>query len=249
MCRNSENQSFSLLVYRSLVLSRKSLIISILTIMSLTAMFLLILLSAEKGNIAKYSTDANNLKNTIEVMRIAGQFTPLLMLMAVPEFFSQDYGRTVWRYFKKSTPVTPFRTAASYYMLPIIYVIIAVVMMAVFMLGDYLITGEAIGKGRIAISLLAMLISVFGAVYVSFFVQLFKGSMAATVVSFFTLMVPFFVWDIKRGLNSNGNANNLSLDSISEKATPYIPLMIIGIVLIFFIGIVLSAMLYKRREK
>lgn len=236
------------LVYRELVRSRKVVIYTLITSVSVSALFILVALSFRVGNLAllpEYIREKFfELNNTVSLPLLA--FLGGIIMMSAVSADSESSG--LWRMFRKSTPITPLKFAGAKYLMLGCWLLVSMVCSFLFswlfcLAADIPFTLET---AAVAVGLLeAVLLLTVIFQEIQAFMRVSQDKAGLVIAAVFILPVAV--------VGMYTTENNIDLGITPEKLTelcvtllPFTPLILAGI---FGAGVLLTATAYKRREK
>ena len=238
-----KNGSFSALLYRELLLLRKSLTTYLIMTFIYCLMPVLVILSIRYGNLAMLPEHfLNNIRGGNDLMlKLFAVISPCMLSSAASESAVFDT-QIKWDRFRRSTPVTPLRMALAKYALVSILLVLSVVV-AVGMIGLCTsLLGTSMTKTDIAMIMALITIINMMCVVSQTFIMLFrsvdKGMLAMLGCS---VAVSFLAYE-KLGANITVDR----LLSGAEALLPLTPVILMGILLL---GCGLTTFIYARREK
>ena len=238
-----KNGSFSALLYRELLLLRKSLTTYLIMTFIYCLMPVLVILSIRYGNLAMLPEHfLNDIRGGNDLMlKLCAVISPCMLSSAASESAVFDT-QIKWDRFRRSTPVTPFRMALAKYALVSILLVLSVVV-AVGMIGLCTsLLGTSMTKTDIAMIMALITIINMMCVVSQTFIMLFrsvdKGMLAMRGCS---VVVSFLAYE-KLGANITVDR----LLSGAEALLPLTPVILMGILLL---GCGLTTFIYARREK
>lgn len=246
--------SFFALLYREVLLMKKSLLVSGVIALIFILFPVLILLSFRFGNL-KLIIPEDAISGSVSIIKLMPVMATTLFVMLPSDTATQDIAKPIWDHFRRSTQVSAVRLALAKTVMsavglgisliitiPIIYIIAHVM--------GTTVTDIDIGMAILFVSLMAMLSTVFGAA-IYFFKSVDKGGLVMTGVMFvavFGFMSP--IMGKLTALPPGHAERNVIMDTYINKlitnVAPFTPLMLIGVILIQF---VLLFFIFKRREK
>ena len=236
------------LVYRELMRSRKKVIYTLFTSVSVALLFILVALSFRVGNFAMLPQimreKAFEVINTssLPMMALMGGF---IMMSAAS---SDSEGDRLWRMFRKSTPVTPLKFAAAKYIMLGCWLLLSIVCAFLFswlfcLAADIQFTLDNFAMAVGCIEVVLVITVLFQVIQAFMRTSHDKAGLVITAV----ILVPIAV----TGLVCT--ENNIDLGITPEKLTeqcvmllPFTPLIAAGIIVA---GVLLTTAAYKRREK
>ena len=235
--------SFPALLCRELLLCRKSLMTHMVSTLIFTMMPILVILSLRYGNLAMLPEHivADIRANNDLMLTLYAVICPSMLVMAVAESAVFDT-QIKWDRFRRSTPVTPLRMAlAKYALVSILLVLSAVVAVGMIGLCTSLL-GTSMTKTDISMIMALITIINMMCVVSQTFIMLFRSVDKGMLAMLGCSVAVFFL--IPREWGANITADRLL--SGAEALLPWTPVILMGIL---FLGVVLTTVIYARREK
>lgn len=244
--------SFKGLVFREFYVARKNYGYNLLTYFILCILALLTLLSFKCGNLHRYAHLIEpDFKKAVEDFI---KFVPACMACcffgATADATPNDE-KTPWRRFRIACPVTPFRQALAKYACLLLTFLFSFGLTFGWFGLHSLITGTALTRNDIAVTMALYSITVVGIIYtqnVGIWARTLEKTLLVVMVTVYGAMF-FVMFKFPQVMlmfdPSNPNSND-KLMGIGTKFLPFTPLVIAGA---FLIGILCTTMLYRRREK
>lgn len=236
------------LVYRELMRSRKKVIYTLFTSVSVALLFILVALSFRVGNLAILPQDMRDkffdLNNTVSLPMLA--FLGGIIMMSAASADSEC--DRLWRMFRTSTPVTPLKFAAAKYIMQGCWLIVS--MVCAFLFSWLFCLAADIG---FSLENLAAAVGCLEAVlFLSVVFQVMQSFMRTSHDKAGLVLAAVFVLPVAV-VGFVCTENDIDLGITPEKLTelcvvllPFAPLIVAGI---FAAGVLLTAAAYKRREK
>ena len=220
---------FRYLVYREAVMALKYLKSSITGFMSISVMFLLFRLSMVCGNLASAFDFGEEVGAVVNPMLIEHETA------------------AVWRRFRMTLPVSPWKYALAKFTFVAIILAAAMVLGIVYMAISCSISGTAFDGRMIGMILVILTMMLAFAMLMKILVFVFgsmeKAGVASVIISLFAVAPIMFRED--RNEAPNLNAMNELFDKAAELA-PFMPLIMIALL---GLGYVVTALMLRRRER
>ncbi len=236
------------LVYRELVRSRKVVIYTLITSVSVSALFILVALSFQVGNLALLPQAMRDsffeLNNTVSLPLLA--FLGGIIMMSAVSADSES--SRLWRMFRKSTPITPLKFAGAKFLMLGFWLLVSIVCAFLFswlfcLAADIQFTLGNLATAVGCLEAVLFLTVVFQVVQAFMRTSQDKAGLVLAAVFLVPVAVVGFV------CTENGIDLGITPDKLTELCVtllPFTPLILAGI---FGAGVLLTAVAYKRREK
>ena len=242
--------SFGALLYREYVLSKKNAFMTIIASALIMLISLLISVSMKVGNLAH--ADDVIIREVFSNTRLLGIYASCFIMCISVEATMKDETSNIWKLFRKSTPVSPFKLSLAKFTLIFIFLLLSAAFAGVYLLADSAISGLPV-----AFSDITMLTLVLAVISLMIAVQVVCATLTGStdkggLMSIFIMaavLIPA-IKTIKGKLPADeGRSLSETLKSFSDMSVSIFPLVCIFIAAVFIIGFVVTALLYKRREK
>ena len=148
--------SFGALLYREFVLSKKNAFMTIIASTLTIIICLLISISMKVGNLAH--ADDVIIREVFSNTRLMGIYVSCFIMCISVEATMKDETSTIWKLFRKSTPVSPFMLSLAKFTLIFIFLILSAAFAGVYLLADSAISGLPVAFSEIA--MLALILAV-----------------------------------------------------------------------------------------
>ncbi len=245
-----EKAPMKYLVYREFLLSKRGLLIAACGTALYTLAAILCLLSLEVGNL-----------QAIKANPEYATFIPLFTLSPAMFFWMwadsaiQDVKELdgKWERFRLSTPVSPMRFAQAKFLMILCLSGVSLFLSALYLGVLRLLGNEHVTWKNIKLLLFLICILLIYSVVVQVGVVYFRNSekvLMIWMVVILTVMTIFMVKNMKMLMNAESPEQIMKL--LSEKCssfTEYLPVLALVTVAVFFGGMYLTGLLYKRRER
>ncbi len=246
--------SFGALLYRELLLIKKSLLIGGITSLLFILFPVLILLSFRFGNL-KLILPEDAISGSMTIIKLMPVMAAAVFTMLPSDTATQDVTKPVWELFRRSTQVSALRLAlAKTVMCSIgmglsLIISIPVTYIIAYAAGAT-VTINDIGLSMLFVAFMALMSVVFGAA-IYFFKSVDKGGLVMTGFMFaavFGFMSPIMgkLTSLPTGHAERDVIMEVYLNDFITNVAPFTPLMLIGVILIQF---ALLLFIFKRREK
>ena len=235
--------SFPALLYRELLLCRKSLMTYMVSTLIFTMMPILVILSLRYGNLAMLPEHivADIRSHNDLMLTLYAVICPSMLVMAVAESAVFDT-QIKWDRFHRSTPVKPARMALAKYALFVILLLASVVISIAVMVLCHGLLGTPVLKTDIAVILAIITLTTLMCVLSQVFIMLFRSVDKGMLAMIGCIAAVIFL------LPEKWKAN-LSLDRMLRAAEALLPLTPVVLMGILLLGVVLTTVIYARREK
>lgn len=235
--------SFSALLYRELILCRKSLLAYLATTVIFTLIPLLLILSLQYGNLTMLpeTIKADIRADNDLMLTLFAVICPCMLVISLAESAVFDT-RIKWDRFRRSTPVKPARMALAKYALFLILLLLSVAFSAAVMVlcRRLLQTSVTITDFAVIMAIITAfsMLTVLAQVFILLLRSVDKGMLAMIGC------VATVVFLIPREWKANITADRLL--SGAEYLLPLTPVILLGILAL---GFGLTTFIYARREK
>ena len=235
--------SFPALLYRELLLCRKSLMTHMVSTLIFTMMPILVILSLRYGNLVMLPEHivADIRANNDLMLTLYAVICPSMLVMAVAESAVFDT-QIKWDRFRRSTPVKPARMALAKYALFVILLLASVVISIAVMVLCHGLLGTPVLKTDIAVILAIITLTTLMCVLSQVFIMLFRSVDKGMLAMIGCIAAVIFL------LPEKWKAT-LSLDRMLRAAEALLPLTPVVLMGILLLGVVLTTFIYARREK
>lgn len=238
--------AFSGLLYRELVIMKKSLIIELVVPLCIIAFTFLVVLSFRFGNLILLSDEVKDMifGSSAFIIKALPAFA-VCFIVSAPVNAAGFEIKTIWTRFLRSTPVSGFRLALAKYTIITALTLLAAggsigvsALMCAAMGEAFTVTDAAVALVLLA---LVVIMSVIMQVAVIFFKSTDKGGLAAVGI------ILIFVAAYKNMIPELTNAELLNF--FLEKMVSILPFVPFVIAAALALGLFATTMIYKRREK
>lgn len=240
--------SFGALLYREYVLSKKNALMTIIVSTLIIFICLLISISMKVGNLAH--ADDVIIREVFSNTRLLGIYASCFIMCISVEATMKDETSNIWKLFRKSTPVSPFMLSLAKFTLIFIFLLISAAFAGVYLLAD-----SAISDSPVVFSDISMLTLILAVISFMLTVQVVSITLMGStdkggLMSIF-IMAAVLIPVIKTLKENADKGDSLSetWNLFCELSVNIFPFVCIFIAAIFIIGFVMTALLYKRREK
>ncbi len=246
--------SFAALLYRELLLMKKSLLVSGTGSLIFILFPVLILLSFRFGNL-KLIIPEDAMSGSMTIIKLMPIMAAGMFTMFPSDVATKDITNPIWDYFRRSTQVSAARLALAKTVMNIIGIAVS---LAISIPITYIIayaagttvTGNDIGLSLLFVTFMEFMSVVFGAA-IYFFKSVDKGGLfmsGITAACVFGFMTPTMgeLTKLPPGHAERDIIMEAYLNNVITNVAPFTPLMLIGVILIQF---ALLLVVFKRREK
>lgn len=242
--------SFAALLYREYSLSGKNALFTLVVTGLTIIICLLISLSMKVGNLAH--ADDVVIREVFSNTRFLGIYISCFIMCIASEATMKDETSSIWKLFRKSTPVSPFMLSLAKFAMLFFYMLLSAAFAGIYMLADSAISGSPVAFSDITMLTLILaaisLVLTAQMVCITFMGSSDKGGLMAVLI-IMAAFVPAVMY-LKNNVFVDKNAGlSERFKLISELSVSIFPYVCIFIAAIFIIGFVVTALLYKRREK
>ncbi|MBO5266686.1 MAG: hypothetical protein J6B08_05240 [Ruminiclostridium sp.] len=246
--------SFTALLYRELLLLKKSLLIGSIGALIFILFPVLILLSFRFGNL-KLIIPEEAVSGSMTIIKLMPVMSASLFAMLPSETATNDITKPVWDYFRRSTQASALRLSLAKTVISVIGIAISLIIsipltyIIAYASGTE-VTGNDIGLSLLFIAFMSLMSVVFGA-SIYFFKSVDKGGLVMTGFMFafvFGFMAPITgeLTKMPPGHAMRDAIMETHLNNVISTLAPFTPLMLMGVILIQF---ALFLFIFKRREK
>lgn len=235
--------SFAALLYRELLLCRKSLKAYVVSTVIFTMMPILVILSLRYGNLTMLPEHivADIRANNDLMLTLYAVICPSMLVMAIAESAVFDT-QIKWDRFRRSTPVKPARMALAKYVLYLILLLVSAAVSVAVMGLCHGLLGSPVRKTDIAVIMaLITIISILNVMALVFIMLLRSVDKGMLAMIGFAAAVIFLMPESWKA--------DASVDRLlggAEALLPLTPVILLGILLL---GFGLTTFIYARREK
>ncbi len=246
--------SFAALLYRELLLMKKSLLAVAIGALIFILFPVLVLLSFRFGNL-KLIFPEDAIGGSMNIIKLMPVMAASMFAMIPSDAASNDITKPIWDHFRRSTQVSAVRLALAKTVMNIIGIAVSLIISIpltyiIAYSAGATVTNNDIGLSLLFIAFMALMNVVFGAA-IYLFKCVDKGGLAMTGFMFATVFG--FMGPIMGELTALP-PNHPERDAIMEaylsdvitNIAPFTPFMLIGVILIQF---ALLLFIFKRREK
>lgn len=246
-----KQKSLKGLMYREYCLTKKAVFSNLTQCVVMVAIFTLMALSLEFGNLKMFleslnPEDQDSVKNAFFMV---GKFYPIVSLSVLSVVCVETCNKETkskWNKFRLTLPVTPERYAFGKFLYMSILDVCGGLLAALYI---FLYSAFAIGKqdakDYLYLALIICVVSTF-MILMANCTLLFRSMDAAGVVFFLLIMGTILAMSF---LSEKENVPALILNRVVEFSREHIFLLVVYYVVIHLLGLLVSANLYKRREK
>lgn len=244
-----KNTSFGALLYREFLLTKKNTLMTIFSVTLFIVVCLLISLSTQIGNLSKAE---DGLKDLFLTTRLMGIYCSAFLIFIAGEATAKDEISKPLKLFRKSSPVSPWKLSLVKYTYYFIAMAVSIAFAGIYLMADSAITGKAVEFSDFA--MLAFMLAAALLLQIALSVALqFSGSKdkagIAMVVIVFSIMVPAMTWIQNNSIIPQNATPKETLEIIRSLSLTAFPFVCMIIAALYVIGFVVTALLYKRREK
>lgn len=235
--------SFPALLYRELLLCRKSLMAYVVSTVIFTMMPILVILSLRYGNLTMLPEHivAEIRANNDLMLTLYAVICPCMLVMAIAE--SAVFETQIkWDRFRRSTPVKPAQMALAKYVLFLILLLVSVAVSVAVMGLCHGLLGSPVLKMDIAVIMVFITMVTMMCVLSQMFIMLFRSVDKGMLAMIGCAAVVIFL--IPKEWSANITVDRLL--SGAEALLPLTPVILMGILLL---GFGLTTRIYARREK
>lgn len=235
--------SFTALLYRELILCRKSLMAYVVSTVIFTMIPILVILSLQYGNLTMLPEHiVADIRNHNDLMlTLYAVISPCMLVMAVAESAVFDT-QIKWDRFRRSTPVKPTLMALAKYVLFLILLLISAAVSIAVMALCHGLLGSPVLKMDIAVIMAIITIITMLCVTAQLFIMLFRSVDKGMVTMIGCVAAVVF-------LIPGEWKTNLTVDRILSGTEALLPLTPVILLSILTIGFGLTTFIYARREK
>ena len=246
--------SFAALLYRELLLMKKSLLAYGIGSLIFILFPILILLSFRFGNL-KLIFPEDAISGSMTIIKLMPVMAAAMFAMLPSDNATKDITKPIWEHFRRSTQVSATRLALAKTIMNVIGIAVSLIISIpltyiIAYAGGATVTGDDIGLSLLFIAFMALMSVVF-AVAIYFFKSVDKGGLVMTgvmVATMFGFMIPIMgeLNKLPPGHAQRDVIMEAYLNDVIANLAPFTPLMLIGVILIQF---ALFLFIFKRREK
>ncbi len=246
--------SFGALLYRELLLVKKSLLVGGITASIFILFPVLILLSFRFGNL-KLIIPEDAISGSLTIIKLMPVMAASVFTMLPSDSATHDIKKPVWDHFRRSTQVSAMRLVLAKTVMTVIGMVISLIILIpvtyiIAYAAGTTLTENDIGLSLLFVAFMALMSVVFGAA-IYFFKSVDKGGLVMTGVMFaavFGFMSPIMgeLNKLPPGHAERDVIMDAYLGDVITNIVPFTPLMLIGVILIQF---ALLLFIFKRREK
>lgn len=240
--------SFGALLYREFVLSKKNAFMTIIASTLTIIICLLISISMKVGNLAH--ADDVIIREVFSNTRLMGIYVSCFIMCISVEATMKDETSTIWKLFRKSTPVSPFMLSLAKFTLIFIFLILSAAFAGVYLLADSAISGLPVAFSEIAMLALILAVISFMLTVQVVCITLMGSTDKGGLISIFIMacvLIPV-IKSFKENADKGGSLSE-TFEFFGDMSVSIFPYVCIFIAAVFIIGFVMTALLYKRREK
>ncbi len=235
------------LLYRELLLNKKDYINGILTFFGTALFALSITLSFKFGNLALLPDEAKLFADsTIELMTI-------LPVVSAYSFMTSGAVvrdmKPVCNNFRMSTPISGWQFSSVRYAIKLVMLALTLGFNSLYLAINCALSGEAFKTEMFKLMLVIVTFCLVFVVLSEVLAILLKSMERAMITMATAMMAGVFCVAIYSSQNRSTMSDEPTIQmayTLAEKALPYLPFVIIGVMLIGWVG---TALLLKRREK
>lgn len=235
--------SFAALIYREVLLSKKSLVTYLVSAAIFSVIPILVILSIQYGNMAMLPENilADIRSNDDIMLKLYAVVSPCMMVLSLSESSVFD-AQIKWDRFRRSTPVTPVWMALAKYVLYLSVLMVSVVLSVSVMGLCHALLGTPMTKTDLAVIMALIMVvsilSVLAQVFIMTFRSMDTGMLAMIgCVAAVVFLIPK-EW-----------RDNVSVERLLSSAESLLPLTPVIIALTLALGFGLTVCIYRRREK
>lgn len=246
--------SFAALLYRELLLMKKSLLACGIGALIFILFPVLILLSFRFGNL-RLIIPEDVMSGSMTIIKLMPVMAASMFAMLPSETATKDITKPIWDYFRRSTQVSAIRLALAKTVMNVMGIAVSLIISIpltyiIAYAGGVTVTANDIGLSVLFIALMALMSVVFSAA-MYFFKSVDKGGLVMTGAMFaavFGFMSPIMgkLTALPPNHPERDAITNAYLNDFITNVAPFAPLMLIGVILIQF---ALLLFIFKRREK
>lgn len=245
-----KTSSFGALLYREYTLSKRNALLTIFAIVCVTIICLLISLSMKVGNLAR--ADETMIREVFSNTRLFGIYVSCFIMTISGEPTIKDETCGIWKLFRKSSPASPWMLSLAKFSLIFIFMLISAAFAGIYLLIDSAISASPVAYSDITMLALILavisLIMILQVICVTFTGSSDKGGLISSIILMGILF--FLMGLLKEKVFVDENASFSENWSIITKLSADIfPYVCIAIAAMYIIGVSVTALLYKRREK
>ncbi len=238
------------LIYRDFYLARKTLVINISLALVLMFFGILVALSSRYGNLALVPDNYQDVLG--EILFMFSCFLPVYACagvgISVTETMQFECDKK-WSRFRLTTPISGYLFALARYIVILGAVAVCMGIALLYMWGNSLITGEPVTGKNIAFMLGITFVFLMSSLLMQILIQLLGSTDRAGIVMLF-LMIPFmfggmFYLEKNVSIPVDGIGMSLFLDLCDR----YLANISGTFAVVLMVSFVVTAKLYKRREK
>lgn len=243
-------RSLKYLVYRDFYLARKTLLVNAIFGLCLMVFGILVSLSSRYGNLALVP---DNYKDILDdIMFMFSCFVPVYACagvgISVTETMQFECDKK-WRSFRLTTPIGGYMFALARYIVILGTVSVCMGIALLYMWGNSLITGEPVSGKGIAFMLVLTFVFLMFSLLMQILVQLL-GAADRAGIAIVILMIPVMFG----GMSYFENHVLIPVDQpvmpfFFELCEKYLPNVSITFLIVLAVSFVVTAKLYKRRER
>lgn len=235
--------SFTALLYRELLLCRKSLMACVVSTLIFTMIPILVILSLQYGNLTMLPEHivADIRANNDLMLTLYAVICPCMLVMSIAESAVFDT-RIRWDHFRRSTPVKPARLALVKYVLFLILLLVSVAVSIAVMGLCHSLLGSPVQKMDVAVIMALITIISMLTVMAQVFIMLLRSTDKGMLAMLgFAAAVIFLAPEKWKAV--------LSVERLLSGAEALLPLMPVILMGILALGFGLTTCIYARREK
>lgn len=238
-----KKSSFGALLYRELILCRKSLMAYVVSTLIFTMIPILVILSLQYGNLTMLPENivAEIRVNNDLMLTLYAVICPCMLVMAIAESAVFDT-QIKWDRFRRSTPVKPAQMALAKYVLLLILLLISVAVSAAVMGLCHGLLGSPVLKTDIAVIMALITIISMLTVTAQVFIMLLRSVDKGMVAMIGCVAAVIFLIPEKWKAN-------ISVDRLLSGMEALLPLTPVILMCILGLGFGLTTFIYARREK
>ena len=242
------------LLYREVLLLKKSVIVGVITSASIIGISLLVILSFRHGNLAMLNDETKDmfLKDATLMIKLYSVFAACL-ISSIPSDTAMSDVKSSWERFRRSTPVS----CTEFAMAKAIVFAVAIAVSFLSGIGTMALICACMGISMTSfdvgmVLLILVVTSAFGVLMqttVTLTRSQDKGGLLAVAILFPIVTLAVSPWIEQTSHLTSEERMVVGEDMLMgflEKALPFLPFVLVGIVLIDLVDMTL---IYKRREK
>lgn len=245
----SNHASFGALLYREYLLARKTILLQFTGVFYIMLLGILVALSMQSGNLA----DHPELAGIFGSVRYLGLFAAVTPLGLFSDIMAGDETRTIWKLYRRSMPVSPWRLSLVKYTSLFIANAGSVLLAVMYDFVEAGISKRTVGFKDLALIVLINVIMLLFVISFSISLQI-TGSMdkagIMTLIALCVIIFPIAVkWNVDSSI-SGLDAGDLMIgraNGLFARICESFPYTMTAFVLLYVIGFVLTAFLYRRR--